>query len=71
MYMGKLKIGKSGYLKALTEGKKQALHGYVRFYGILVYGSCSIDASLTRICLSSHSFRFPSAGYFPDYQCTG
>ena len=27
--------------------------------------------SLTRICLSAHSFRIPSAGYFPDYQCTG
>ena len=29
---------------------------------------CLYPPSLTRICLSSHSFRITSAGYFPDYR---
>ena len=69
------KIGKSGYLNVLIEGKRRRYMAMCGFMLLLfkegVIYKCLYPPSLTRICLSSHAFRISSAGYFIDYQCTG
>ena len=54
-------------------GEKQAVHGCVVSWYSCLGKAWSVNAYIHPVwpeCLSSHSFRIPSTGFFPDYQCT-